>query len=154
MPVALTTAQVVTPRMTPIAMIAVYVARGMVVRGLRASSPNSAVASKPRNPVAASRRAIGSEPEKTASGGEGAEVVPPLHEHGDVEDDEHQHLEHEGDAEHLRREVDARARHEENRRRSTPAPHRYQCRSKPVSPAMIDCMKKPLVPIVPTTKKL
>ncbi len=54
--------------MRPIAVIAMYVARGMVRSGVFASSLKSAVASKPRKPVAASSRPIGSEPENTHSG--------------------------------------------------------------------------------------
>ena len=33
-------------------------------------------------------------------------------------------------------------------------PHTSQCTSRPVRSRMIVCMKNPLVPIVPTTKKL
>ena len=57
-------------------MIAVYVARGTVLSGLRASSLNSAVASKPRNAVAARSRPIGREPEKTATGENAAMSKP------------------------------------------------------------------------------
>ena len=33
-------------------------------------------------------------------------------------------------------------------------PQAYQCRLNPVRSEMTNCMKKPLVPMVPTTKKL
>jgi hypothetical protein len=44
------------------------VARGIVFNGCLASSLKSAVASKPRKPVAAMRSPMGKEPEKTAAG--------------------------------------------------------------------------------------
>src|SRR5699024_9235074 len=141
-------------RMNPIAQIAVYVARGIVRNGRLASSPNNAVASNPMKPVAANNNPIANDPDPNTEWTLNASIRNPVR-NSTAKSNTNKTSTSSTSATPSTRALKstperAKRKHTSNDNR----PHRYQCMVKPVMSAITVCRKKPLVPIVPTTKKL
>src|SRR5699024_2788946 len=141
-PVARTTAYVVNARMIPIAQIAVYVARGIVRNARLASSPNNAVASNPRKPVAANNIPIANDPDPNTEWTLNASIRNPVR-NSTAKSNTNKTSTSSTSATPSTRALKstperAKRKHTSNDNR----PHRYQCMVKPVMSAITVCRKK------------